>query len=153
MDVIDGKGDRLGMMSTDEAYKIARGQGLDLVEIGPTAKPPLVKMLDFGKFMYQKEKKEKHKKSVPAQEIKTVRIGLYTGEHDLMTKAQQADKFLKKGHPVRVEMFLRGREKRMGNEARERTKAFPNYISVSHIVDGEPRPSPRGFMIQLRPTK
>ena len=152
--VVAEDGAKLGVMKTQDAIQLARDQEMDLIEIAPKSKPPVVKIMSFGKFMYEKTKKEKGKKQIiPAQEMKTVRIGLYTGAHDLEVKAKQADRFLKKGHPVRIEMFLRGREKRMKDQAKEQTVAFPNYVSESHIVDGEVKPSPRGFLIILRPQK
>ncbi|PIR41081.1 MAG: translation initiation factor IF-3 [Candidatus Yanofskybacteria bacterium CG10_big_fil_rev_8_21_14_0_10_46_23] len=152
--VVDELGKKVGIMETAKALKLAREKGLDLVEIAPTNRPPIVKITDYGKYMYDKGQKEKgQKQSTPAQEMKTVRIGLRTGDHDLEVKAQQADRFLKKGHPVRLEIFLKGRERGMQDEARKRIEHFPNFISQSYVIDGKVKPSPRGFAFIIRPAK
>src|SRR3989344_8761141 len=124
--VIDADGKQLGVMATNEALRLANERGLDLVEVGPTTKPPIAKIINYGKYMYQKEKKEREAKThkTAANEIKTVRVGFTTGSHDLSVRAGQADKFLKLGHRVRVEMPLRGREKSMSDIGRIKLGSF-----------------------------
>ena len=151
--LIDNLGKNLGPVKTNDAIRLANEKGLDLVEISPNTNPPVAKILDFGKYMYEKEKKEKGSKKISAQEMKTIRIGLYTGEHDLKFKAKQADKFLKKGHPVKIDIFLRGRERALRNIAREKINEFPNYISESYIAEEEVKSTPSGFNMILRPSK
>jgi translation initiation factor IF-3 len=109
--LIDENGKRLGIKPTDEALNIAYEKGLDLVLVSPKAQPPVAKFLDFGKFVYQQEKqlqkqKLKHKKT----EVKVVRLSLRIGKHDLKIRVEQAIKFLQKGHKVKIELVLRGRE-------------------------------------------
>ncbi len=153
--VIDADGKQLGIIPTYEALKLANERGLDLVEVGPTAKPPLAKIMDYGKFMYQKEKRERGAKAqrIPAQEIKTVRIGFTIGNHDMLIRAGQADKFLKLGHRVRVEMPLRGREKGMSDIGRNKLESFLKLISEP-IVQEEPiKRAPIGLGVLVKPNK
>lgn len=153
VNLIDEKGKRMGILSVSEALKIANGKGLDLVEISPHASPPVAKIINFGKYMYEKERKEKSVKKQTNQELKTIRVGINTGEHDLIFKAKQANNFLKKGHPVKIDMFLRGREKALKPQAKEKIKEFPNYISVPHSIEEGIKSVPSGFNILLRPEK
>lgn len=151
--LIDEEGNKIGVTKTFDALRMAIERGLDLVEISPKTRPPIAKIMDFGKFMYQKEKRERSGGKKTVREMKTTRIGLRTGEHDLAFKAKQASGFLKKKHSVRIEIFLRGRENRLKDMAREKIKQFPDYISEPHIIEGEIKKSPRGFTILLRPIK
>lgn len=151
--VIDFDGKQLGIMTVYEALKIANERGLDLVEVGPRAKPPIVKIMDYGKYMYQKEKKEHKSKPrrAGAQEVKTVKIGFKTGTHDLKIKAGQVDKFLGKGFRTRVELTLRGREKAMAGIGRQKLEEFTKLITAPHIVEEAARSFPRGFGMLIRP--
>lgn len=105
--VIDAGGEQLGIMTPDEGRAIAREQGLDLVEVAPDVRPPVCRIMDYGKFKYQRAKKTT-KRSV--SEIKTVQLRPKTGEHDLNTKLGRALEFLERGDKVRLVMRLRGRE-------------------------------------------
>lgn len=148
--VIDENGQQLGVLDTDEALRLAQEKGLDLVEVGPGAKPPVTKIMDYGKFMYQKEKEEKQrKKEKTVSELKTVQIGFKTDKHDLETKVRQIDKFLSKGHRVRVEIKLRGREKARKDMARDKLLDFLNLINQPFVVEGEPRKTPYGWGIGI----
>lgn len=152
--VIDDQGQQLGVMPVYEALKLANDKNLDLVEVGPQAKPPLAKIMDFGKYMYQKEKKERGQKSKSAsQEIKTVKIGFKTEIHDMMVRASQADKFLKKGHKVRLQLTLRGKEREMANLGREKLIKFLELISETYIQESEVKRFPGGFETITRPGK
>lgn len=153
--VIDADGKQLGVMPTHEALRLANERGLDLVEVGPSAKPPIVKIIDYGKYMYQKEKKEREAKThkIPANELKTVRIGFRTGDHDLMVRARQIDKFLKIGHRVRIEMPLRGREKRMSDIGREKLELFLKSITEPFVQEESVKRAPFGLGILIKPDK
>jgi len=153
--VISGEGKPLGAMPTYDALRLANEQGFDLVEVGPQLKPPLVKIMDFGKFMYQQEKKERGQKGgkSPAQEVKTVKIGFRTELHDLKIRAGQADKFLNKGHRVRLELTLRGREKAMAGLGKEKLENFLKLIASPLIVDDPIKKFPRGLGLLVRPEK
>lgn len=109
--VIDDMGDNLGQMSTIEAMNLAREKGVDLVEINPTARPPICKIMDYGKFKYDQSKKEKESKSRQKEtELKEIRLTAKIGDHDIEYKARQAKDFFDKGSKVKVSMRLRGRE-------------------------------------------
>jgi translation initiation factor IF-3 len=108
--VIGSDGNQLGVMSPASALDIARSEDLDLVEISPTATPPVVKVMDFGKFKYSVAKKEKqqHRKSATSQ-VKGIRLSPSTDEHDLMTKVRMARKFLEEGAKIKASIWFRGR--------------------------------------------
>lgn len=152
--VIDEKGEQLGVMNTSAALKLAAEKELDLIEVAPQENPPVAKIVDFGKYLYQQEKigKKKQKKSAH-QETKVVRIGLKTGEHDLQVKSSLIDKFLTKNNKVRVEIFLRGREKTFRSLAKEKINFFMSYIVSPHLVEEEMKSTPTGFSIMIRPEK
>ena len=109
--VIDDSGKQLGVLSKQEALSIAAEQGLDLVEISPEANPPVAKIVDWGKYNYQRTKQQqKNKKNAKALEMKQMRFGLKIGEHDLAIKMNKVRKFLEAGHKVKLTIFYRGRE-------------------------------------------
>lgn len=155
LQVIDSTGANLGVMKTFEAIALAQEQGLDLIEIGPTAKPPIAKILDFGKYMYQKEKKKDagHKGKQASQEVKTVKIGFRTDGHDLGVRASQVDKFLKKGHKVIISLILRGREKAMAHLGQEKLKKFQEFIQEAFEVESPIKRFPMGFTLTVKPAK
>jgi len=151
--VIDEEGEQLGVMETSAALKLATEKGLDLIEISPHANPPVAKIVDFGKYLYQQEKSKKKQKKSANQETKMVRIGLKTGEHDLQVKSALADKFLEKNNKVRVEIFLRGREKAFRPLAKEKLNSFMSYISSPHLIEEQAKSTPTGFSVMIRPEK
>jgi len=98
-------------MSKQEALEIARERELDLVEISPDASPPVCKIVDWGKYNYQKTKQaQKNRKATKPLEMKQMRFGLKIGEHDLGIKMSKVSKFLETGHKVKITLFYRGRE-------------------------------------------
>lgn len=98
-------------MSKFEALKLAQDQELDLVEIAPNAKPPVAKIVDFNKFLYQQEKKKKEeKKKAKASETKEIRLGPFMSEHDLQTVIKKAREFFTDGHKLRLVLKFRGRQ-------------------------------------------
>lgn len=108
--LIDEEGKHLGIFNIEEALKLANERNLDLVEISPKEQPPVVKIMDFGKFLYEMKKKEKGVKK-KKQEIKIIRLSLCVGKHDLEIKKNQVLKFLKENQKVKIEMALKGRER------------------------------------------
>jgi len=109
--VIDEDGKQLGILSKREALQLAEERELDLVEISPDAKPPVAKIVDWGKYNYQKTKQQqKNRKSTKTYELKQIRTGLKIGQHDLDIKTDRARKFLQAGHKVRFTLVYRGRE-------------------------------------------
>lgn len=111
MRVIDEDGKQLGVLTRQEALDLARERELDLVEISPDANPPVVKIVDWGKFNYQRTKQlQANRKTTKAAELKQMRFGLKIGEHDLAIKMDKVSKFLDNGHKVKITIFYRGRE-------------------------------------------
>lgn len=109
--VVDETGNQLGVMSRQEAMRLADDQGLDLVEISPNAKPPVAKIVDWGKFNYQRTKQQqKNRKLAKAAELKQMRFGLKISDHDLEVKLKKVTGFLESGHKVKIVIFYRGRE-------------------------------------------
>ena len=109
--LIDEKGTQIGIKEKLEALKLAQTEGKDLVEIGPNAKPPVVKIIDFKKFKYLEAKKEREsRKKVKNVTIKEIRLSPFIGEHDFKTRISQATEFLKEGNQLRITVPFRGRE-------------------------------------------
>jgi len=109
--VISAKGEQLGIFPLKEALKIAQKEELDLVEVAPDNNPPVCRILDYGKFKYQREKqKRKAKKRQATDTLKEVRLSYKIGEHDLKTKLNRISKFLKEGHKVKISLRFKGRE-------------------------------------------
>ncbi len=109
--VISDEGEQLGIMSADEALKIAESKNLDLVKIAPDAKPPVCKIMNYGKYRFEKAKKEKEaRKNQKIVEIKEIRLSLNIDTHDFDTKINHARKFLASGDKVKVSIRFRGRE-------------------------------------------
>lgn len=133
--VIDQDGTQLGVLSRSEALQMAEDQGLDLVEISPDANPPVVKIIDWGKFNYQKTKQlQKNKKNAKSFEVKQMRFGLKIGDHDLGVKVNKINNFLESGHKVKITIFFRGREmahKDLGFQLADKVlAAFGDTITV-----------------------
>jgi translation initiation factor IF-3 len=109
--VIDEDGKQLGIMSKSEALSLAQERELDLVEISPDANPPVCKIIDWGKYNYQRTKQQqKNRKTAKTLDMKQMRFGLKIGAHDLQIKMNKVVKFLNAGHKVKVTLFYRGRE-------------------------------------------
>lgn len=109
--VIDEDGSQLGVLSRNDALSLARERDLDLVEVSPNANPPVCKIVDWGKYNYQKTKQQqKNKQSAKGLEVKQMRFGLKISDHDLGVKLRKVTKFLDNGHKVKLTVFFRGRE-------------------------------------------
>lgn len=144
--LIDEEDNHIGAIQTEKALKMAREKGLDLVEISPKADPPVAKILDFGKFKYELQKKEKQqKKQKKIGEIKGVRLTPRIGKHDLSVRTEQAKTFLSQGQKIKIEMVLRGREKAHFNLAKNLIKDF--ITSLGDEIRIEQYPSRQGSRI------
>lgn len=145
--MIDENGKNLGIMETSEALRLAQERELDLIEIAPTVRPPVCKIMDFGKFKYEREKGEReHGKKQKEVEIKGIRIGFTTGKNDLALRAHQVEKFLKEGDKVRIDMRLRGREKAHGALALQKFNEFLQMIPTEINLEQPPKRFPQGFI-------
>ena len=134
--VTDAKGAQLGIMSAREAYKLAQEAELDLVKIAPTAKPPVCKIIDYGKYKYEQTRKEKEaKKKQRTVEIKEVRLSPNIDTNDLNTKVNNAKKFISKGNKVKVTLRFRGREMAHVQQSRHILDDFAEMLSDIAVVE------------------
>ena len=150
--VIDENDERLGEMETVAAIARAREVEMDLVEVSPKAQPPVCRIANFGKIQYQKAKEERLRSANKKKTTtKGVRISPRTGANDLAFKQKQTDNFLLKGNKVRVEIFLRGRERSHRDAAKEALSAFATGLTTPHKIEEEVSSSPRGFQMTVAP--
>ena len=134
--LIGSNGEQLGIMSAKDAMKLAREAELDLVKIAPTAKPPVCKIIDYGKYRYELQKKEKEaKKKQKTIDIKEVRLSPNIDTNDLNTKVNQARKFLSKGDKVKVTLRFRGRELAHVNQSKGILDDFAKQLEDIAVVD------------------
>jgi translation initiation factor IF-3 len=145
--VIGAQGENLGVLSLSAALAAAKVAGVDLIEISPSALPPVAKIMDYGKFEYERSKKEKVAKAkVKISETKEVQIKVGTGDNDMMLKAKKAAEWLSEGHRVRAELFLKGRYKGMEEKfLKERLEKFLARIPYAYKVAEPVTKSPKGF--------
>lgn len=143
--VLDRDGNNLGVMTTNEALRRAEEQEMDMVEINPKADPPVVKLMNFSHFKYQKEKElRKQKINAHVAEMKGIRLSIRISDHDLEVRQKQAEKFLARGDKVQIEIILRGREKGKGELADEVIKKFHILLSQTVPVKYEQTPKRQG---------
>lgn len=136
LSVVDEMGNQLGEMDKYAAINLAQEKGLDLVEVNPTAEPPVAKIMNYGSFQYQREKQlKKQKKQSKTLEVKNIRLSMKIGEHDKQTKIKQANKFLDKGHKVKVELIVRGREFTHLDLAKDMVRQFKDELAVQTQVE------------------
>lgn len=150
--VIDETGKSLGEMTPEAALIIAKEKEMDLVEVFPKANPPVCKIQDYGKFQYQQSKQDRLAKAKQKKvEVKGIRIGIRTDDHDLDFKKNQAEKFLKNGDKAKIEIILKGREKAHQNLARETLSQFIKQIQIPHRIEEEIKRVPGGFIVIIAP--
>lgn len=145
--VISETGEQLGVMNIFDAIDLAKSKGLDLIQVTDKAEPPVCKIANYGKYLYTLRKKEKKHKQPKGGELKEIRLTFGISLHDMETRAKQAEKFLKEGDKVKINMALRGREKAMGSFAKEKVQKFlDNLNSIIPIkTERELKREPRGF--------
>lgn len=137
--VIDENGSQLGILSRNEALQAAADRGLDLVEISPDANPPVAKIIDWGKYNYQRTKQlQRNKRTAKALEMKQMRFGLKISEHDLGVKLRKVTDFLEAGHKVKVTIFFRGRELAHKDLGFKLADKIISDLSDSIVVDQKP---------------
>jgi translation initiation factor IF-3 len=152
--VINDEGEQLGIFKIGEALNLAEEHGLDLVEISPNAKPPVVKLIGYDKYRYQQKKMEQQqKKNAKKIEVKTIRLSAKIADHDIATKARQADGFLLDGDLVKVELRMRGREQAFVEIAEQHIKAFQDKLTGSYRVEVPPKRMGGTLSMTLAPTK
>jgi len=153
--VVGSDGVNLGVLETPKALEKAREAGLDLIEISPKAKPPVAKIMDYGKFQYEQKKKQRDSRAkAHTTETKSVQVKIGTGENDLHLKAKRAADWLAEGHRVKVDLFLWGRYKYMEFPfLKERLERFLALIPHDFKVADEIKKSPKGLTTVLEKGK
>jgi len=150
--VIDDEGQQIGILPPFEALKRAREKNLDLVEVSPTANPPVCRIMDYGKFLYQQEKKEreakKHQKTITVKEVK---FRINVDEHDYQTKKNHVLRFLDGGDKVKATIFFRGREMTRTGLGREILERLIKDIADNGIVEFRPRQEGNTLHLILAP--
>ena len=148
--LIGQDGEQLGVMPITEAMKLAREAELDLVKIAPTAKPPVCKIIDYGKYRYEQARKEKEaKKKQKTIEIKEVRLSPNIDENDLNTKVNAARKFIEKGNKVKVTLRFRGREMAHVQSSNQILDVFSERMADVAVVDKAPKMEGRSMTMFL----
>ncbi len=148
--VVSQDGDQLGIMPTSEALRMAREAELDLVKIAPNAKPPVCKIIDYGKFRYEQSRKEKEaKKKQKTIEIKEVRLSPNIDDNDLNTKVNAARKFIQKGDKVKVTLRFRGREMAHVQSSKKILDVFAEKVADIAVIDKPPKMEGRSMTMFL----
>ena len=146
--VIGPKGENLGVLTLEEALKRTEELGLDLIEISPNATPPISKIADFGRYLYEENKKDKLAKKSHSTEVKTVQVKLGTGNHDLALKAKKTSEWLSEGNRVKVNLFLPGRAKYLDEKfLGERIERMLKFVSVNYKIADPAKKSPKGMTV------
>ncbi|MBI5742600.1 MAG: translation initiation factor IF-3 [Candidatus Niyogibacteria bacterium] len=154
MRLLDDTGENYGVVPLADALAKAKEAGTDLVEVSPGATPPVCRIIDYGKYLYQLEKKSKDAKKAVTSEMKNVRIGIGTSQNDLERQAALASKFLQDGHKVRIELALRGRAKYLAKDFhKERIERILHLIPEKHRIAEGLKQGPRGSYIVIERTK
>lgn len=149
--VIDENGNQLGVISRNEALQRAREAELDLVEVSPNADPPVAKIIDWGKYNYQKTKaRQKSKKNTKTQDLKQIRFGLKIGQHDLDVKLRKIRGFLEDGHKVKITAFFRGREMAHKEIGYKLLEDVYEQIADIAVIDQKPQMSGKYLNMVVR---
>lgn len=149
--VIGPDGEQMGIMSREEALQVAENAGVDLIEISPNADPPVAKVLDWGKYQYQKMKEQqKNRKHSKASELKQIRLGLKIGSNDLEIKLRKIRKFLGEGHKVKIMIFYKGREMAHQEIGYEMINKIVSKLEDDAIVEQTPQMTGRNLSIVVR---
>lgn len=149
--MIGTSGEQLGILSRQEALKLAEDAGVDLVEISPNADPPVAKIIDWGKFQYQKMKEQqKNRRSSKQSELKQMRFGLKIGSGDLEIKLRKIRNFLSEGHKVRVQVFYRGREMAHRELGYDLINRIMNLLDNDAVMEQQPQMAGRNLSVVIR---
>ncbi|MBI2042179.1 MAG: translation initiation factor IF-3 [Candidatus Nealsonbacteria bacterium] len=144
--VIGEAGQQLGVMPLENALREAKERNLDLIQVTERVEPPVCKIMDYGKYVYQQQKKEKSMKP-KGGEMKGIRLSFNISQHDMEVRAKQAEKFLREGDKIRIEMRLVGRQKALGDFAKEKVYKFLEVLQgiIPLKIEREIKREPRGF--------
>ncbi|MBI4101203.1 translation initiation factor IF-3 [Candidatus Microgenomates bacterium] len=149
--LIEADGQQAGIVNIEDALKRAQASGLDLVEIAPQADPPVVKIINWGKYQYQQGKlAQKAKKKHKTLTVKQIRLGLKIGQHDLDIKLKKAHSFIEAGNKVKLSVAFKGREITHPELGHELLKKIVNTLSDIAMVDQEPELTGRFLQMVIR---
>ncbi|HEY8424190.1 MAG TPA: translation initiation factor IF-3 [Clostridia bacterium] len=152
--VIDEDGKQLGIMSPQEALKLADQKNLDLVKVAPNANPPVCKIMDYGKYRFEAAKKEKeNRKNQKVSELKEIWLSMTIDKHDLETKARQAAKFIKNGDKVKVSIRMRGRQQAYSDIGVEVMERFYELLKDVAVIEKNAYKEGRSIIMMLAPIK
>ena len=152
--VIDAEGGNIGVLSLSDALARAQESELDLIEVAAKAKPPIAKIMDYGKYQYLENKKSKKQRGGHKTETKGLQIKIGTGEHDLELKSKKISSFLKEGHRVKLDLFLPGRAKYLNKDfLQERLERVLHLVTEEHKIADGPKKSPKGLTVILERSK
>jgi len=152
--VIDANGDQAGVMPTQDALRMAEEQGLDLVEVAPNARPPVCKIMDFGRYKYQQQKKlQEARKKQSVVQIKEIKVRPKTDDHDFNTKLKHVLRFLENGDRVKVTVFFRGREIVHKDRGLMILQRMVESVKDIAKVEQQPRSEGRTMSLLLAPLK
>lgn len=150
--LIDENGDQIGIVPTREALEMAMDRGLDLVEIAPGAKPPVCRLMDYGKFRYEQSKRDKEaRKKQKVITVKEVKMRPRIEDHDFMVKARHARKFLEAGDKVKVTIMFRGREISHADLGRDLCSKFADELKNVALVEKDPKVEGKNMIMILTP--
>jgi len=149
--LIDEKGIQVGVVSLEAALSLAKERGYDVIQVTEKVEPPVCKLADYGKYLYQQGKKERQYKKQQGGGLKEVRLTFNISLHDMETRAKQAEKFLLKGDRVRVALRLRGREKALKNFAKDKAEKFVEMLNhkIPVKVERGLQEEPRGLAMLI----
>lgn len=147
--IIGAEGENVGVISLSAALKMAQEAGLDLIEISPKATPPVAKIMDYGKFQYDENKKQKQAKArTKIVEVKSLQVKIGTGEHDLTLKAKKASEWLGENHRIKIDLFLPGRAKYLDKKfLEERMERLLKLLTVDYKIADPAKKSLKGLTI------
>ena len=151
---IDAAGEQIGIISTRDALRKATEAGLDLVEISPNAHPPVCRIMDYGKFKYEVEKKERQAKKHQTQtKVKEIKFHANVGDHDYQTKLRHATEFLNEGHRVKFSLYFRGRENAHQELGFDLMKRVAQDLTEVGSLEQEARMMGRNLLMMMVPKK
>ncbi len=149
----DETGAQIGIMSREEALKLAQDKKLDLIEVAPMANPPVARIMDYGKYLYREEKEWRKQKAKQKKDLlKIIRLNLNTGLNDMKIKAKKTDEFLNEGLRVQIELVLKGRakyQKTFSDLAKQKIEGFLKIIAVPIKIVSELKKQPRGWNVTI----
>ena len=150
--VVGANGEQLGIMSARQANEIAEKEGLDLVKISPNAVPPVCKIMDYGKYLFDKTKREKEqRKNQKIVELKEVQLSMTIEQHDIDIKAKHATKFLLNGDKVKVSIRMSGRQQAYADRGVETENAFAKSLEEISVIEKPAKVEGRNIIMILAP--